>query len=146
MDVCNHPPLHFYTGIKNRTAIPAGGCLVCKLDHLKKALERIADKEAWRDKYPQGNYECIAVESIGIAREALKEIKPSESQPPDLIVLPLRPNDTLAITFPGPISYEQASRMKEALGLILPGVKCLIIGDDPKLSVLRPEAADGQEG
>lgn len=41
-------------------------------NRLTDALRRIADKDAWAAKYPFGNYECIAVEAIGIARDALR--------------------------------------------------------------------------
>jgi hypothetical protein len=41
---------------------------------LREALKRIADKDGWARKYPQGNYECIAVECIGIARDALRVV------------------------------------------------------------------------
>jgi hypothetical protein len=39
---------------------------------LREALTRIANKDGWARKYPQGNYECIAVDCIGIARDALR--------------------------------------------------------------------------
>lgn len=64
-----------------------------------------------------------------------------EATLPEVRVVALKPGDTLVITYPGPVSYDQAARMKESLGqMILPGVKCLVLGDDPKLSILRSEA------
>jgi hypothetical protein len=45
---------------------------LAEIERLREALARIADKDAWAAKYPFGNYECIAVESIGIARDALR--------------------------------------------------------------------------
>jgi hypothetical protein len=41
---------------------------------LIEALRKIGDKEAWAKKYPNGDYQCIAVECIGIARDVLREV------------------------------------------------------------------------